>query len=305
MNPLHQAAMKRTLSRLKPCPAPDDGVHKWIYYAACTLVEAGCSNEDAIEIIEEMMTRDPDPASEIEDALAAARGEKRQRSPRWSPSNLMAVRKIVQDGPTVLGLISKSPEPIRFGEPSRVEETIDALFPGNPWLCVGKADDSFFTGRRETLRGCLHRYSLIVPSPMFAQKGLTKQGRSSFHSLANTGPRRFIVVEFDKGPLDQQAAILWHLARYAPLALVVFSGSKSAHGWFFCAGQPEDKVQRFFDYAHSLGADALLWTRSQFVRMPDGMRSDGKTGEALIAAGVKNVPPGRQAVLYFNPEVIK
>jgi hypothetical protein len=39
--------------------------------------------------------------------------------------------------------------------------------------------------------------------------------------------------------------------------------------------------------------------------MPDGVRSDGKTGEALIAAGVKNVPPGRQAVLYFNPEVIK
>jgi hypothetical protein len=290
---------------LKPCPASGDGVHKWIYYAACTLVEAGCSDEDAIEIIEEMMTRDPDPGSEIEDALAAARGEKRHRSPRWSPSNLLAVRKIVQDGPTVLGLISKSPEPIQFGESSRVEEIIDAVFAGNPWLCVGKADDRFITGRRETLRGRLHRYSLIVPSPMSAQRGLTKQGKPSYHTEANTGPRRFIIVEFDHGSLDQQAAILWHLAGYAPLALVVFSGSKSLHGWFFCADQPEDRVQRFFDYAHTLGADCRLWSRSQFVRMPDGMRSDGKTGEALVAAGITMVPAGRQAVLYFNPEVIK
>lgn len=290
---------------LKPCPAPDEGVHRWLYYAACTLVEAGYSDEDAIEFIEEMMTRDPDPGSEIEDALASARGEKRQRSPRWSPSNLIAVRKIVQDGPAVLGLISKSPEPIQFGEPNRAEETIDALFPGNPWLCLGETDDRFFTGRRETLRGRLHRYSLVVPSPMLAQKGLTKRGYLSFHSEANTGPRRFLIVEFDHGSLDQQAAILWHLARYAPLALVVFSGSKSLHGWFFCAAQPEDRVQRFFDYAHSLGADSRLWSRSQFVRMPDGIRSDGKTGEALIAAGIKDAPVGRQAVLYFNPGVIR
>ena len=110
MNPLYQTPLS-----LKPCPPEGEGVHKWIYYAACTLVEAGYSDEDAIEIIEEMMTRDADPGSEIEDALAAARGEKRQRSPRWSPSNLMAVRKIVQDGPTALDLISKSPQPIKFG----------------------------------------------------------------------------------------------------------------------------------------------------------------------------------------------
>jgi len=39
--------------------------------------------------------------------------------------------------------------------------------------------------------------------------------------------------------------------------------------------------------------------------MPDGRRYDGKTGAALVAAGVSGVQPGRQAVLYFNPEVIQ
>ena len=188
---------------------------------------------------------------------------------------------------------------------SLTEEIIDTLFPGNPRLCIGEADNRFFTGRRETWRGCLHRQSLIVPSPMSAQRGRTQQGKLSFHSLENTGPRRFIIIEFVRGSLDQQSALLWHLAGYAPLALVVFSGSKSLHGWFFCDGQPEDKLKRFFDYAHSLGADSRMWTRSQFARMPDGTRSDGKSSDALSAAGIKGVPAGRQAVLYFNPKVIR
>src|SRR5205085_10765501 len=118
-------------------------------------------------------------------------------------------------------------------------------------------------------------------------------------------PRRFLVVEFDNGSLNQQAAILWHLASFAPLALVVFSGSKSCHGWFFCADEPEDKLARFFDYAHSLGADSATWRRSQFVRMPDGRRSDGKASDALRNAGINGVPVGRQAILFFNPEVIQ
>jgi hypothetical protein len=165
--------------------------------------------------------------------------------------------------------------------------------------------NNFFTSRRRILRGRLHLYDLIVPSPMLAQRGLTKKGALSFHSEANTGPRRFIVVEFDTGSLDQQAALLWHLAQSAPLAMVVFSGSKSCHGWFFCEGQPEDQLMHFFDYAHSLGADDATWRRSQFVRMPDGQRLDGKTSDALGRAGIKNAPPGRQVVLYFDPEVIR
>src|SRR5438105_1903350 len=110
-----QSAMERFSLKLKSCPAPDEGVHKWVYYAACTLVEAGYSDEDAIDIIEEMMTRDPDPGSEIEDALASARGGKVRRSPRWSAPNLVAIQKTAQEGPTVVDLISKSPQPIKFG----------------------------------------------------------------------------------------------------------------------------------------------------------------------------------------------
>jgi len=290
---------------LKPCPASGEGVHNWVFYAACSLIEAALSDVEAEAEIEAAMTREPNPASEITDALRSARGDHSRSRPRWSPVNPAAIAEIVETGPTLLELISRSPEPIQFVPQSRAEMFIDTLFPGNPLLCVGRKNH-FYTDTRETFRGHLHARELIVPSPMSAQMGRTKQGKMSYRSESNTGTRRFLVVEFDRGTLDQQAALLWHLAgRIAPLALVVFSGGKSLHGWFYCAGQREEKLERFFRYAASLGADTKTWSRCQFVRMPDGQRADGKTSDALKLAGIENVPSGRQAVLYFNPGVIR
>ena len=96
------------------------------------------------------------------------------------------------------------------------------------------------------------------------------------------------MIDQDAGDLDQQAAILLHLATIAPMALVLHSGGKSLHGWFYFEGVQEQETSRFMKYAVSLGADPNLWGRSQFVRMPDGIRDTGK----------------RQAVYFFNPEII-
>jgi hypothetical protein len=130
---------------------------------------------------------------------------------------------------------------------------------------------------------------LIVPSPMTARIGRTQEGKESAHTLETTGPRRFLVIEQDNGTIDKQAAVLLHLAERAPLAIAVHSGSKSIHGWFYCAWQPEENLRAFMRYAVSLGADRATWTRSQFVRMPDGRRDNGQ----------------RQTVYFFNPEVLK
>jgi hypothetical protein len=90
---------------------------------------------------------------------------------------------------------------------------------------------------------------------MSARTGRTQDGKESEHSLDNTGPRRFLVIEQDSGNTDEQAAVLLHLAERAPLALAVHSGSKSIHGWFMAAGQPEAHLHRFMRYAVGLGAD--------------------------------------------------
>jgi hypothetical protein len=125
---------------------------------------------------------------------------------------------------------------------------------------------------------------------MTKPKGLTKDGRESEHTLDNTGGRRFLVIEFDKDKDEnEQATKLMHLKEYAPLTLALRSGGKSVHGWFYCQGLPEDRLRRFMDYAVSIGADPATWTKSQFVRMPDGLRDNGN----------------RQLVLFFNPQTLE
>jgi hypothetical protein len=51
-------------------------------------------------------------------------------------------------------------------------------------------------------------------------------------------------------------------------------------------GRSTSEIKEFFALAMSLGADRATWTRSQFVRVPDGRRENG----------------ARQFCLYLNPE---
>lgn len=209
-------------------------------------------------------------------------------SRQWPRINSEQREAIVQSG---LGLVDLwEASPLRFeDEASHADEVIDILFPGNPLLCVGRSKSEFATRPREEWRGRLGKMQLIVPSPMSARIGKTQKGTLSEHSLENTGPRRFLIVEQDGGHADEQAAVLLHLAERAPLALAVHSGSKSIHGWFMAAGQPEERLLQFMRDAVALGADRATWTRSQFVRMPDGTRDNGS----------------RQTVYFFDPEVIQ
>lgn len=206
--------------------------------------------------------------------------------PKWPAINYTLQNLIMQSGHGLSSLWEMSPFPL--SEVRRSEEFIDLLFPGNPLLCLGKSSEVFSTLPREEWRGRSQTMQFIVPNPMSKKVGTTQKGTPSQHCLDNTGPRRFIVVEFDKGSADLQAATLLHLAKFAPFAMAVSSGGKSVHGWFYIATWLEERVLRFFRYACSVGADEHLWVRSQFVRVPDGTRDTGAV----------------QSVFYFNPGVI-
>jgi hypothetical protein len=226
---------------------------------------------------------------------------------RWLDPNFELIEAIAHTGNGLVDLWDASPVRLDSNKP-KTDEIIDLLFPGNPLLCCG------WTCYRSETRPRTHWYKLqdiqfIVPNPMTAPRGLTQGQKLSAHALSNTGARRFLIVEFDfesrnsaeEGRLlerlanegqdvrDLCAALLLHLAEKAPLTLAVYSGGKSLHGWFFCAGVADEKVWRFFRYAVSLRADRVNWTRSQFARMPDGLRENGR----------------RQTVYFFNPEMVK
>jgi hypothetical protein len=194
---------------------------------------------------------------------------------KWPAVNPDRRKSIIHEGGALVDLWEAS-KPRLDDSAAYSEEIIDQLFPPDCLLCCGKSSQEFDTRPREWWRGELAKLQFIVPSPMTGLTGLTKEGHESAHALSNTGPRRFLICEFDTGTTDEHAAILIHLAGFAPLVCAVHSGGKSLHGWFLVDSQPDVKVQRFFRYAVSLGADRATWTRSQFVRMPDGTRDNGK-----------------------------
>jgi hypothetical protein len=281
---------------LARCPTSGKGVHAFIFDAALMLHRAKVPTEEMPGLLRHATRncgRDV-PDREVDDAIASAGrilcqdATAKPRTPKWPQRNNEQIEAIVGGGVNLDALKQMSPVKWADSKP-HTEEVIDVLFPGNPWLCVGWSQSSFNTRSRLVWRGLLPMCQFIVPSPMSNRVGITQRGEPSEHTLDNTGPRHFLVVECDEGTFDQHAAVLVHLAQHMKFVMAVHSGGKSLHGWFLVKGQPETKVKEFFRRAVSLGADEATWRKSQFVRLPDGWRPGKKM---------------RQEVVYFDPEVI-
>ena len=296
-------------------PKRGEGLNNWIFRASRVL-HAFRSEDEIVELLRSTIYGQPVRRGEIERAVMRSKscawkpGESSPTiiQPAWPKFNaqereavLAADRKKVHDAHNGLipadrgnihsGLVRLwEMSPVRIEDSqSYTEEIIDALFPDNPLLCAGRSKSLFATRSRNEWRGKLVGLAVIVPNPMTVRRGKTHEGNISAHALSITGPRRFLVVEQDSGSIDDQATILLHLAHYAPLVLAMHSGSKSIHGWFACRDASEETFRRFMRYAVEIGCDPATWTRSQFVRMPDGLRENGK----------------RQTVFFFNPQAIK
>jgi hypothetical protein len=125
---------------------------------------------------------------------------------------------------------------------------------------------------------------------MIVRRALTSTGKMSAHALAGTGPRRFLVVDFDdQAGLDVHAAAAWALGELLPLVMVLKTGGKGLHAWYATWNKSEHDLKRFFSLGCMFGGDPRLWTRSQFARMPDGLRDNGEV----------------QQVIFFNREVLQ
>ena len=275
-------------------PKRGDGLNNWLFRVARVL-HAFRSENEIVELLRSTTYGEHVKHGEIERLVECS------RKVAWRPNERPAKAQPTWpalDGQRRVDVIAKSraglvdlfeASPIRFDDDQpHSEEIIDALFPDNPLLCAGPSQSVFLTRTREAWRGRLSTLALIVPSAMTARRGKTQGGKTSAHALSITGARQFLVIEQDNGSIDDQAAILLHLAECAPLAIAVHSGCKSIHGWFACHDASKQTLRDFMRYAVLLGADRQMWCRSQFARMPDGKRENGK----------------RQTIFFFNPAVV-
>lgn len=317
--------------RLLSCPPSGNGVHAWLYPTACILHDCNL-HPDEIEELLDLASGNCGrlvEGHEISDAVLNSSPARRDRRPspsgtagkksaplakmpRWTTKNYNLIENIARAGKGLRGV--SDPGPPVTETPRQTDAIVSCLFPGDPLICCGADTNQFSTRYVNEWCPGLWRLPFIVPNPMTAPTGKTKNGTVSTRCLDNTGARRFQVVEFDfkvqnKDDSDTPDSALLrslaadgitvadlnvslhcHLAQFQPLVLIVHSGGRSEHGWYFVEPQAEEKVFRFMQYAVSLGADHATFTKCQLVRMPDGTRYP--TGE-------------RQLVRYFNPEEIK
>ena len=246
---------------------PFRGIHPWLFHAACICAEQTALGDEHIEALLHAATRGArrrvsrrEIACTMADARrkcgqnAGGQGIRRGGFARtWPDVNRAAIEAIRKDGPELYDLWESSP--VRFEDDvQHTEEVIDALFPGDPWLCCGFIDE-FATRRRRTWRGHLSRLPLIVPNPMTSRRGVTQDGRASEHTKAATAARVYLVIEFDLPELsvNTMAALHAHLGRRFPLVAAAFSGRQSLHGWFFV--YESHGVREFMAEAVQLGAD--------------------------------------------------
>jgi hypothetical protein len=200
------------------------------------------------------------------------------------------------------------------------EPVIDTIYAWSPLLCAGVYCGTVITRPREYFRGSEKHKQFVVPNPMTALTGTTQNGKpGSARTLDNTGPRIYLVLDFDLKPdgvwgpfiarwgkrgistWDAQTLIIHMLSLEGfptlPLTMVVFSGNISLQAWYYVAHLHEDQIAPFFERAVSLGADPVTWRRHQLVRMPGGTRRDRDKNTGQI---VKS----HQSVLYLNPATI-
>jgi hypothetical protein len=270
------------------CPAEGEGVNRWTFKTACALFRAGWSEDDVRDYLNEHTTRSGWQAdTEIERAIERAPQWIKQGAAsscrKWPDINLARRRGALSNNIGIEELQRMSPLKL-----TRAHQVLPILFPDNPLIWAAR---SVQPERGDTLP--LRQWlpfawmqQFIVPNPMIS-RCIPHNGKSK-RCLTNTGPRVYLVIESDNGTADEQAAILWHLARFARLVLAVHSASKSVHGWFHVAERSEDENRAFMEYAVSLGADPATFVKCQPVRMPGGHRP-GK---------------GEQEILFFNPAAI-
>lgn len=311
------ANVQAALDNWPPSGTGDRLVHRHVLRVANLLRRHIADPGAAGEMIQAEMPRRPKPgeiAEAIERAYNLESTPKFDREPPRCVVDLLLIEQIVAEsfagGSMLEELRRRSPYPI----PDSTDETVRILYPADSIICVGRDPGHVITAPLRNFTG-LEAKELIVPNPMSALRSVDAEGRKHTRCLANTGPRRFIVTDFDIKSTDkhgnptmyydliqrwaaagvsvQDATAALIMSLVGPLVMVTYSGNVSLQAWWFAAGEDESldgRMRAFFETAVIYGADRAGWITCQLFRMPGGLRSSTNR---------------RQSVYYFNPSLLR
>ena len=283
----------RDLSRLAAtCPARSgEGIHQWLFLVARFLYKFPFRErpEFAFEFLR-AATRNCErrvPDREIMDAVINAHPENDHfdRLEGYSPlprRSATSLKRVLRQRINVTRVIAESPEDCKDLSTRFLLRT---LFPDNPLLCFvyDKEQPGGWATRPTWMRSFP---PLMVPSALLGEAALTQSGRMSARALANIGPRRYLVLDFDEGDKDDHATIIWHLRKQwasasVGLVMVLDSGKRSLHSWWNVRHLGEEVIGKLCRQACRLGADKATCGRAQLVRVPQARRPETKQWQTV------------------------
>jgi hypothetical protein len=320
------------------CPAAGEGAHSWMYRAFLSLrhyVEI----DEAVEIVRENMTRRESPEGEVR--RSAENAYKTEYHGLPSEAKYLGLPREAYQTPLLEDL--RDPDAVEriYGNwkgKGTALQTLQAisypipvltgilnrLYADKDWICVGAAnfDDqgkmwgytSHTVYKGWAVQNEPWCWAQIVPNPMRAKTGLTKEGKESERSKENAAlHRKYAVTDFDFtlkgkfGPFIQRVmAELKLMQRYViheitarlildiavrdsrvPLLMVVDSGGKSLHAWWDIDALDYGRQREWFYQTVPLGTDpAIFESNNQFVRMPFGLREVTNVIQSVIFWGL-------------------
>src|SRR5262245_49345094 len=155
-------------------PQRGEGLNLWFFRVA-RLLHPYRNQGEIIELLRAATAGEPIKHGEIERAVERSKAAawKPGQAPQplqasaWPKVNAEQREAVIASGGGLVDLWEASP--VRFADKgTHTEDIIDALFPGNPLLCVGRSKSDFDTRLRSELHGKLAAFQVIVPSPMTA-----------------------------------------------------------------------------------------------------------------------------------------
>jgi hypothetical protein len=282
---------KGKIRQLLSDPTPNES-QKELYRDACWLREADLSEAESLIFLQLKFAnyyREIQPR-EFERVIEAAKHAGERKGPTYPPRNDAERAKVLAATPGNVGTLKAVSRVLDAGSLSS-EAVIDLLFPKARLLCLAASKERSVTQPRSFFSGSEEQRQFIVPNEMSSELGMNQAGRMTTRSNDNVGPQVYQVIEFDSGTLDEQAKIHLHLKSLGvPLVMVVFSGSKSLHGWYRVNRIGGANLAKFLHYSAALGADRATYVPCQLVRTPNAIRDPG---------GAK------QEVMYLDPEAGK
>lgn len=282
------------------CHPPGSGHQKMIWSQALKLKKEGVSKEEAIIAMKNEWSgyyKDITPAIDRAGEKVYSGNLKKDTGKKsWPEVDKNEIEAVAEKNPHSLQELRKE-SPYPESELGKISSwwLLQLLFPKGSLVCLGESVESYSTKKLEEFFCSNENLPFIVPRTMSEEFGVSLDGEISNRCNNNTGPERFVVIEFDDMEENVQVSMIKHLSQFLPLVLVLHSGGKSFHAWFNGCDSSEERVLAFRRHAASLGADKAVFTRCQMVRMPNQYREENGNLQELHYFAPLNLPSSTQS----------